>query len=174
MYYTNIANPELEYFKEYLYASNFTIKLSDILHQTNGEYDNKLFKIEDITNDIYRIIPLFRAGEITSTNPEDKIFEDKLILTKTRVEETFYTFINNPNEEIKEYTSYGEYYSIGDQLTTAEFNSIITLLRRNIKHQDTFTINNTITGKYGTYEFDLEDVTILETGIIITNQTILA
>ena len=73
MYYTNIANSELQYFHK-IPVKNFTIKLGDIL--TSG-----LFKTEEIIEDtIYKIYPLFYTQEITSSNPDDKILDNKCVL----------------------------------------------------------------------------------------------
>ena len=65
MYYDNIANTELQYFRN-LMVSNFTIKLSDVL-------TSDLFKIEEIVADkFYKIYPLFYTNTITSSNSLDK------------------------------------------------------------------------------------------------------
>jgi len=176
IYYSNIADEEAKYFHG-LTVPNFTIKLSDILHQTSNVYDNKLFKIEEIiTDSIYRIYPLFYCETIISTNPLDKIMENRLIIAHKETEkETYITFIgDHTNPDIQDYISYGTYYSIGDSLTTSQFNSIIQLLKQNTVHTDEFRLNDKITGTYGTYEFDLEDVSFLDTGILITSQTISA
>ena len=174
MYYDNITNEELQYFHGLL-VPNFTIKLSDVLHKTSNVFDNKLFKIEEIISDkLYRIYPLFYTGKITSSNPNDKIIDDKVIIANKTTGTTYLTFISDETQEIQDYSPYGTYYSIGDTLTTAQYNSIISLLRRNTIHNDTFRIDDTITGTYGKYEFDIDDVTFLDTGILITQDTITA
>ena len=174
MYYDNITNEELQYFHGLL-VPNFTIKLTDVLHQTSNTFDNKLFKIEEIISDkLYRIYPIFYTGRITSSNPSDKIIDDKVIIANKTTGTTYLTFISDETQEIQDYSPYGTYYSIGDTLTTSQYNSIISLLRRNTIHNDTFRIDDTITGTYGKYEFDIDDVTFLDTGILITDDTITA
>jgi len=64
--------------------------------------------------------------------------------------------------------------SIGDNLTEEEYNGIVSLLRHFNKHTETFRINETVTGEYGDYLFDLEDVTFLDNGILVSEDTILA
>ena len=167
MYFTNITNEELEYFKDYLYVKNFTIKLSDVLHKTDNAYDNKLFKIEDVTSTIVKVYPMFNCKQITSSNPVDKVFENHLIIANITSNETYLTFISNEDEEINDYTAYGTYYSIGDTLTDNQFNSIISLLRQNVKHTDIFRLNSSVNGEYGKYEFDIADLPFLDTGILI-------
>ena len=167
MYFTNITNEELAYFKDYLYVKNFTIKLSDVLHKTNNAYDNKLFKIEDVTSTIVKVYPMFNCKQITSSNPVDKVFENHLIIANITSNETYLTFISNEDEEINDYTAYGTYYSIGDTLTDNQFNSIISLLRQNVKHTDIFRLNSSVNGEYGKYEFDIADLPFLDTGILI-------
>ena len=74
MYYSNIANSELQYFKN-LPVNNFTIKLSDVL-TTEG-----LFKVEEIiANSIYKIYPMFYTQTITSSNSNDRILDNRCII----------------------------------------------------------------------------------------------
>ena len=174
MYNTTIENEELQYFKG-LTVPNFTIKLSDIRHKTSNTYDNKLFKIEDITNTIFRIVPQFYCETITGTNPNDIILDDQCIIAHLEDEETYFTFIGDTNNnDIQDYQSYTTYYSIGDSLTTNQFNQIVSLLRNSIIHNDAIRINETVDGIYGKYEFDIDDCTFLDTGMLITDETISA
>lgn len=173
MYFDNISNEELQYFHG-LKVPNFTIKLTDILHQTSNVFDNKLFKIEEIiTGSIYRIYPMFYTGKITSSNPSDKIFDNKLLICKKETKETFITFISDENEPVQDYVDYGTYYNIGDSLTTAQFNSIVDLLRNNTVHQDSFRIKQgMVNGEWGDYTFDIESTTIVDNGILVTDETL--
>lgn len=174
MYYSNITNKEMQYFHNML-VPNFTIKLTDILHKTNDAFDNKLFKIEEIVaNRIYRIYPIFYCNTITSTNTNDTILENKAIICQKLEKETYITFISDETADIQDYQSYATYFDIGDTLTTNQYNSIVSLLRQNTIFNDNIRINETVTGKYGTYEFDISDVTFLDTGIVITDDTITA
>ncbi len=168
MYYTNIANEELQYFNNQK-VHNFTIKLSELL-ETN------LFKIEEIIpNTIYKIYPLFYTSEITSSNADDKIIDNKLIICNKTEKETYFTFISNQNEEIKEYNSesYHNYYDIGDTLTTNKFNAIVSLLRSNTTHNDNIILQNGIlSGNYADYEINIGNTTQLDTGLLITEETL--
>ena len=167
MYYSNITNKELQEFHK-VFVPNFTIKLTDAL--TSG-----LFKVDTIISDsIYKIYPLFYTNEITSSNPNDNILDNQCIICEKLTKETYLTFISNPNDTIKDYSNYATYFTVGDSLTTNQFNSIVSLLRHNIIHDDNIRINDSVTGKYGTYEFDITETTILDNGIVITDETILA
>ena len=165
MYYTDITNPELQQYHGLL-VPNFTIKLTDLL-------TSDLFKVETvITDSIYKVFPLFYTNKIISSNPIDKILENKCLICKKETDETYVTFISNPDESIQDYSSYATYFDIGDTLTTAEFNSIVSLLRHFSSFNDSIVIGEEITGKYGTYEFGIDGCTILDTGIVITDETI--
>ena len=171
MYFTNIANEELEYFHG-LKVPNFTIKLTDVLHQTSNVFDNKLFKVEEIISDkLYRIYPLFYTNKIYSSNSDDKIIDDKVIIANKTTDNTYLTFISNEDEPVQDYISYGTYYSIGEDLTDEEFNSIITLLRHNMIHKDNIHLNNeVIQGKYGVYDISINNSGLyMDNGIEATN-----
>ena len=166
MYYSDITNSELQYFRNRP-VHNFSIKLSDLL-------TSPLFQVEEIiTDSIYRVYPLFYTNEITSTNSNDKILDNKCIICQKQVDETFLTFKSN-NDEVVDYSEYGTYYAIEDSLTTAQFNAFISLLRQNIKHNDNIRLSDSVTGLYGNYEFDLTDTTVLDNGIVVTDETITA
>ena len=164
MYYTNIANSELQYFRN-LTVNNFTIKLSDVL--TSG-----LFKVDEIITDkIYKVYPLFYTKTITSSNSIDKILDNRCIICQKQEKETYLTFISDENKEVQDYQSYASYYDIDDSLTQNQFNSIISLLRHNIIHNDTFNILEETNGNYGKYSFNVDDCTITDMGIVIDLDT---
>ena len=166
-YYTNISNPELYYFHN-LPVKNFTIKLTDLL--TSG-----LFKVDEIiTDSIYKIYPLFYTNTITSSNSDDRILDNRCIICNKKDKETYITFISDENEEIVDYDNYATYYDIDDNLTTNQFNAYVSILRYNTIHNDSIRIAKTVQAQYGTYEFDLDDCTLLDNGIVITDETITA
>ena len=166
MYFTDISNEELQYFHG-LKVPNFTIKLTDLL-------TSDLFKVETIVTDsIYRIFPLFYTTQITSSNAADKIIENKVILCKKESTETFITFISDENESIRDYLNYGDFFSIGDNLTVNQFNGIVELLRESTNHKDNFRLKQgLVAGDWGKYTFDIDSTTIIDTGILITDETL--
>ena len=168
MYYTNISDEEVLLFKG-LMVPNFTIKLTDAL--TSG-----LFKVETIITDkLYKIYPLFYTESISTDNEADTVIDDLCIIcTKQEDKETYITCISNEDEPVQDYQNYASYYDIGDQLTTAEYNAIISMLRHSVTHNDEIRISEQYTGEYGFYEFDIEDTTVLDTGILVTDETISA
>lgn len=168
MYYRDITDPEIQVFHG-LKIQNFTITLSDVL-------TSDLFKVDTIITDkIYKIYPLFYTGEITSTNGNDQILDNQCVIClKNPDKETYLTFISNPDEPITDYSNYATYKDISDSLTTAEYNGLISLLRRSQTHNDKLRIKESVTGEYGEYLFDIDDVTFLDTGILITDETITA
>ena len=171
MYFGNIADKELvKYPKPTI--NNFSIKLSDILHQTSGTFDNKLFKIEEIIEDkLYKIYPMFNCTEINSTNNTDEIFDNRLIICTKQDKETFITFKSNDGDTT-DYLDYGTYYSIGDDLTTAQFNSIVSLLRRTPINHNIRIQPHTVETDYGVMDFQFTGL-ILDNGIKVTDLTTL-
>lgn len=165
MYYTDITNKELQYFHNKK-VNSFTIGLTDLLI-------HKLFKKVQVTDNIYKIFPLFYCDEILSTNPNDKILENKCIICIKKEKETYFTFKTN-DITAETMSLYGRYYDLEDKLTTAQFNAFVSMLRHNTILTDNIHINETVNGVYGDYEFDIDGTTIIDTGIIITDETILA
>ena len=133
MYFTDITNEELQYFHNIM-VHNFTVKLSQAL-------TSKLFKVEEIIADsIYKIFPLFYTNEITSSNSNDKILENKCIICQKTENETYLTF-KKDDGEITDFSDYGTYYEIGDKLTESQFNANISLLKQNVRHTGSFRIS---------------------------------
>ena len=166
MYYTNIGNPDLQYFKN-LTVPNFTIKLTDLL-------SSDLFKVDEIITDtIYKIYPLFYCNEITSSNSNDKILENRLIICMKHDQETYLTF-RSDDGDVQDYQNFTDYYGLSDSLTTAQFNGIVSLLRSTIIHKDSFNILEDVTGKYGNYLFSVDGCTVLDTGIVVDSDTVSA
>ena len=99
--------------------------------------------------------------------------DNRLIIAEKTSKETRISFISNTDEEVEDYVAYGTYKSIGDNLTTAEFNAIVQLLRNNHILTDPLHIKNgTLNGEYGEYTFDIDSTTIVDNGILITNETL--
>ena len=166
MYYSNITNEELQYFHN-LTVPNFSIKLTDVL-------TSDLFKKETIITDtIYKIYPLFYCKEITSTNPDDRVLENKCIICKKESTETYLTF-KSDDGDVQDYQNYTTYFDVGDTLTTNQYNQIVSLLRSNVIMNDSIKISEVFNGKYGKYEFDIADTAVIDTGIVITDETISA
>jgi len=172
MYYSTITNKELQYFHNRP-VHNFTVKLSQMI-------TSPLFQVEEIiTDSIYKIYPLFYTNQITSSNPKDRILDNKVIIcqklesTEENNQETYFTFISDENSEIVDYSEYGTYYEIRDQLTESQFNAYVSLLKQNVRHTGSFRIaQGQIQGSYGTYEFDIDGATLIDNGIIVTDETI--
>ena len=166
MYFDNITNQELQYFHD-LKVPNFSIKLTDVL-------TSNLFKKETIIADsIYKIYPLFYCNEINSTNPEDKILETRCIICKKETKETYLTFISDDGD-VQDYINYATYFDIGNSLTTNQYNQIVSLLRSNVIMNDKIKINEAYIGSYGKYLFDIADTTVIDMGIVVTDETISA
>ena len=175
MYFSNIANPELKHFHHTL-GADFTMTLTQILHQTNGEYDNKLFKVEEIiTDSLYRIYPLFYCNTVTSSNSNDKVSNSRcLIVLKQTGKETYFSFITDESKSnviIDETLIPAK--TIRDALTVEEFNALVYRLRKYGTLSGTLNYENTveITGTYATYKFNNTNGQLRnDTGLIINNR----
>lgn len=171
MYFRNITDNEILQYKPVM-MPNFSITLTEILNDRSG-----LFKIIEINNEILKIIPIFNTETIESTNPEDRIIDDKVILTKkpitaeddVYVPETVYTFKSNPDKPVTEYCTGITGKIVGDRLTVEEFNSLVWMLRQNTIHTERLRISETVSGLYGDYEFDFTGLTVLDDGFLINN-----
>lgn len=65
------------------------------------------------------------------------------------------------------------YKNIGDTLTTAELNAYASLLAHNKVLNDSFNLKNgKIIGEYGEYAFDLTNASIIDNGVLITDETL--
>lgn len=166
MYFDNITNKDLQYFHD-LKVPNFSIKLTDVL-------TSDLFKKETIVSgSIYKIFPLFYCNEISSTNPNDRVLDNRCVIVKQETSETYLTFISDDGD-VQDYQNYASYFDVGDSLTTNQYNQIVSLLRSNVIMNDKIKISELFTGTYGKYEFDITGATVIDTGIVITDETITA
>lgn len=164
MYFTDITNPELQYFHG-LNVKNINLSLTEIL-------SSDLFIVETIiTDSIYRIYPLFYCKEITSSNNDDKILENKCIIANKNTEETYYDFVSD--DEFTRLIKLTGYKQINDALNMQEFNALVYRLKQNYPFKEEIQItNSTVHGKYADYLFNLESTTIVDNGILITNETL--
>ena len=65
-----------------------------------------------------------------------------------------------------------DFKTIGDSLTTDEFNQFVTLIRNNFPIIRRFTLTeNIINDEYFTLEFDLSNATIVSNGVLVTART---
>lgn len=165
MYFTDITNPELQYFHG-LNVKNINLSLTEIL-------SSDLFIVETIiTDSIYRIYPLFYCKEITSSNNDDKILENKCIIANKNTEETYYDFVSDDDEFTRLIKLTG-YKQINDALNMQEFNALVYRLKQNYPFKEEIQItNSSVHGKYADYLFNLESTTIVDNGILITNETL--
>lgn len=62
--------------------------------------------------------------------------------------------------------------TLGDEVKIGEFNAYVSLIRNHIILTESVSINERdILGKYATYSFSFNDATIIDKGILITNET---
>lgn len=90
--YTNIGDNELvQYHKKV--KVNRSFKLDDILD------DNILFIVKEHATGIYKIVPLFNFETISSTNPQDKVIDNKCIISIYDADTVISFITNTPFED---------------------------------------------------------------------------
>lgn len=89
--YTNISDNELVQYHGKIKV-NRSFKLDDILD------DNTLFIVKEHATGIYKIVPLFNFETISSTNPQDKVIDNKCIISIYDAD-TVISFITNTSFE---------------------------------------------------------------------------
>ena len=73
MYFSDISNSELAKYHNTI-KNNFELPFTEMI-------SSSLFKVETIiSNKLYKVYPLFYCENITSTNPNDEIMENKCII----------------------------------------------------------------------------------------------
>lgn len=166
MYFKSLINDELQHFHKSVTVRNFSISLSEIL-------TSKLFKKEQITTDLYRIYPLFYCSKIITNDTSSKILENKCILATTGENEKYFNFITDEDTPVI-YDGL-DFYTISDKLTVEDFNAFVQILKNKLTIIDNIrATDGTVTGEYGEYKFNLADVTIVDNGILITEETLSA
>lgn len=81
MYFSSIANHELVNFHGKVNV-NYHVKISEV-------FNNKLFIVEEM-GELLKVIPLFYTKTITSSNPNDHIIENKVILCENNNDTVLY------------------------------------------------------------------------------------
>ena len=167
MYFFNIANEELQQFHKTI-GVDFSLTLSEIL-------ESDLFHVEDMGNNIYRVIPLFYCKKVISNNAIDKVDNvNCLILVRNLEHETYLSFMTNSGKSTVLFNpNLLDIKSIEDNLTTGEFNALVYRLRKlgvitgNLNYEEI----TSITGEYGEYVFsNFSEQLKNDAGIIINEK----
>ena len=65
-----------------------------------------------------------------------------------------------------------EYKTLGSSLSLADYNAYVSLLKYNTSLAETFEINSsTVKGVYADYEFNFENATIVNDGLLVTDES---
>ena len=163
MYFSNIGNDELQHFHGTI-GADFNISLTEIL-------TSDLFDVETIIPDkLFRVYPLFYCREILSSNPADKILDNRCLIVTRETHETYFAFTSNGTKTVLNEAVLNIFERDTD-LNEDDFNALVYMLRRiGIIARD-FNIENNpiITGNYGTYIFQNTDGLRNDTGLIIND-----
>lgn len=167
MYFSNIANDELQHFHR-TSGADFTMSLTDILA-------SNLFEVETIIADkLYRVYPLFYCNTIITNNNNDKNLDNRVLILEKRQHETYVTFIMEENtDNIIMNEDVIKTKQIGDKLNADDFNRMVYMFRQKgvLTGNINFENSNSITGQYATYTFENVDEQLRnDTGIIINDK----
>lgn len=166
MYFSNIANSEIQHFHETI-GADFSISLTDLL-------ESDLFIVEPITSNIYRVYPLFYCNQIVSSNPSDKILDNRCLILQQNTEETYLAFMTNKSKSnIILQEDVLNIKTIEDNLTDEEYNALIYCLRRQSGLSGDLNFENSvdIVGAYGTYQLgNSENQLRNDTGFIVNDK----
>ena len=166
MYFSNIANEELQHFHKTA-GADFSMSLTQIL-------SSDLFSKESLGNNIYRIYPMFYCRQIISSNDIDKIIDNRCLIVTQKDQETYLSFITNDDKSnvfIDE--DILDIKKIGENLDVNEFNALVYRLRKLgvINGHLDFEKINDISGEYGDYIFNnVKGQLKNDVGIIINNE----
>lgn len=139
---------------------------------------SELFNVETIiTGSLYRICPLFYCNEISSSSDEDIIIDSEVMIVTKKDYETYFNFITGLDDDIivihNTNISQLTLFDVGDELSVSEFNAIVQTLRYNNPLSETIRLRNTaVNGQYADYVFDIESTTIIDEGILVTQETL--
>jgi len=165
MYFSNVANEELQHFHKSI-GVDFSMGLTEMLV-------SDLFKVEPITSTLYRVYPLFYCNEIISSNSEDKILDNRCLIVSKQEHETYFSFkTDNVSNNVVVIDSLFNLKSIDGNLSEDEFNSMVYLLRKNGVLNGTINFEDgSFEGVYGTYQLsNNDDILRNDTGFIVTDR----
>ena len=166
MYYDNLNNSELQLFHQIITARDMSVSLTEIL-------SSDLFKKIRFDNNIVKIFPLFYAEKIETDSTIAKVLDNKCIITSITEREQYFHFVSDESDIVM--FEEGLAYALGHELTLSEYNGFVQLLRACVPFEDNIKIKDNVThGTYADYRFNLADVTIVDNGILITEETLTA
>ena len=179
MYYDDLTNTELRTYHHYAQMDSISACLS---YMQNSD----LFKVQSLGNNVYKIYPLFYIDEIRCNESNAKILDNKCVILieteNTASSQTYINFISKQNDGIiyqydntnrNNTSSTIPTLQVGDTLTESAYNNLVQVIRDNVILNNPIKIlDGVVTGKYGEYDFNIKDVSLVDNGILVTDETI--
>lgn len=179
MYYDDLTNNELQTYHNYAQMDSVSVCLAWM-------QASKLFEVQSLGNNVYKIYPLFYVDKITCTEANVKILDNKCVILieteDTASSQTYINFISNQNGGViyqydnvtrKTATTKIPVLQLGDTLSTEDYNNLVQVIRDNVVLNNPIKIlDGVVTGSYGRYQFNIKDVSLIDNGILITEETI--
>lgn len=167
MYFTNLTNKELEHFK------GIKIQPMKLLSNDNTNFDN-LFVRDRLTAVGWRKIALFNCDSISSADETNVVLRNKGFIHGTELEEHYICFENNDDDLPLVYADWHDYpnfYTLGDSLSTEEFNAFIQLIKMGKSFVDSIELDKPSSYRYGVYSTDIKGQ-VVDKGFLVTGVTL--
>ena len=169
MYFTNLTNTELEHFK------GIKIQPMKMLSNHNNTFNN-LFVKDNAGTACRRKIALFNCDGIRSCDDSNVVLENKGFLHDMHSDGlSHYICFENVDDDLPlvyaHWDDYPSFYTLGDSLSTEEFNAFIQLIKHGKSFTDTIELDKPETYKYGQYSFDIKGQ-VIDKGFLVTDTTL--
>ena len=165
MYFTDLTNSELERYHDKARLDSFSVNITTMM-------GSNLFKDIELNNGLFKIIPLFYVSEIRCNDSDVRIFSNKALIMDSSntsyvdfiTDETIYYVDEGARE------NYIPPYPVGEDLTEAQFNNLVYLMRKNTVFKDEFRVKQSgkVSCEFGEYTFSMTLSNIIDKGIVLT------
>ena len=169
MYFTNLTNRELEHFK------GIKIQPMKMLSNHNNTFNN-LFVKDNAGTACRRKIALFNCDGIRSCDESNVVLGNKGFIHDMHSDGlSHYICFENVDDDLPlvyaHWDDYPSFYTLGDSLSTEEFNAFIQLIKHGKSFTDTIELDKPETYKYGQYSFDIKGQ-VIDKGFLVTDTTL--
>ena len=169
MYFTNLTNTELEHFK------GIKIQPMKMLSNHNNTFNN-LFVKDNAGTACRRKIALFNCDGIRSCDESNVVLGNKGFIHDMHSDGlSHYICFENVDDDLPlvyaHWDDYPSFYTLGDSLSTEEFNAFIQLIKHGKSFTDTIELDKPETYKYGQYSFDIKGQ-VIDKGFLVTDTTL--
>ena len=169
MYFTNLTNTELEHFK------GIKIQPMKMLSNHNNTFNN-LFVKDNAGTACRRKIALFNCDGIRSCDESNVVLGNKGFIHDMHSDGlSHYICFENVDDDLPlvyaHWDDYPSFYTLGDSLSTEEFNAFIQLIKTGESFVDSIELDKPSTYRYGVYSTDIKGQ-VVDKGFLVTGATL--